>query len=223
MAIGNFVKHYNTASHSITIQEIFRKGGHKSYAVYWLMIEILSQKFDGECVIIELHEQELVKHLRIRSDCLVKELQKTWNSSLSLIERDGTLFRINAPILLDLLHRDYKRARTERVQSAPKNKELRIKNKEVEEEKATTAMPIQKFFIPEEINVTYQTVMGYPDWVIEHVAKEAWPIYIADSKPGKEWPRFLSHYIRNDKENITALIDDKISQQRLAEKYKDYE
>jgi len=223
LAIGNFVKHYNTASSSITIQEIFKKGGHKSYAVYWLLIELLSQKFDGERVKIELHEQELVKHLRIRSDCLVKELQKSCNSYLSLSERVGSLFIFDAPILLDLLHRDYKKARTERGVSAPKNKDIRIKNKEVRDEVAEKYVAIdqESFHVPLKLMRDLQMLEGYPEKIITEVAKEAWILYNASNDSKKDWNRFSAAYFRNEKQKIRDRIlnDPDEARERLIKKY----
>jgi len=213
LAIGNFVKHYNTASSSITIQEIFKKGGHKAYAIYWLLIELLSQKFDGECVKIELHEQELVKHLRVRSDCLVKELQKSCNSSLSLLERVESLFVFEAPILLDLLHRDYKRARTERVQSAPKNKELRKKKEEVFDE--------EKFEIPNKIMQVLKIQHMYPESIITEVSRDAWLIFLGTDPATRKWDRFLTHYFVKEKEKILQKAIELSSQSIVDMSYSD--
>lgn len=194
MAIGNFIKHYNTASHSITIQEIFKNGGHKSYAIYWLLIELLSQKFDGECVIIDLHEQELCKHLRVRSDSLVKELVKICNSSLTLVKSSGNIHNFNAPILLDLLHRDYKRARSERGKGAPKNKDIRKKKEEVKK--------TDDFEIPDKIMQTLKVQHMYPESTIVEIARDAWLIFLGTDPATRKWDRFLTHYFVNEKEKI---------------------
>lgn len=76
-----------------------------------------------------------------------------------------------------------------------------------------------EFEIPEPIMATYQSVMGYPEDIITQTAKEAYGIYVADSSPNKNWNRFLSHYIKNQKPKIDEELRQRIEKDAMRKKY----
>lgn len=198
---------------------------------YYTIYEICSEKLQGsteqpvtidDCI-FRLHRRVVCSATRAKPTTVTRGLLLGQSCGLWSYETDGDYFEIKIPILLDLLDSDQKKTRLKRATIAGKKRLDKEEDKDKEVDVEEKPLQLLKFYIPEEINVTYQSVMGYPFWVIEHVAREAWPIYIADTKPGKDWPRFLSHYVKNAKENITALLESKAAESRLAEKYKDYE
>ncbi len=201
MAIGNFIKHYNTVGTSSAIQTILRKGGLEAYARYWLLLELLSQKFDGTNEEIILNKVELCAMLKCKPSKLIPvatQLQVESKLVLKLIKENELTY--HAPILSDLLHRDYKRARTERVQSAPKNKDIRIKKEEADAG--------EEFAIPDKIMQTLKMQWMYPENIIHEVSKEAWLLFTGNPDPKKNWDRFLVHYFKNEKDHIrNALIE----------------
>ena len=63
--------------------------------------------------------------------------------------------------------------------------------------------------IPSDILTAIKTTMQYPDEIIEDTRKDAWIKYLAKENPEKNWKRFISHYIVNEKETIRNLAIDR--------------
>ena len=112
------------------------EGGFAAYGRYWFLLTFLARHFDGENTEFTFPMRTIRETFRFRSwnDC------RTFAVRLSSVrgmtaECTENVFKIDAPILLELLHRDFKRARKQREDAAPKNKEVRIKNKEKEKVK----------------------------------------------------------------------------------------
>lgn len=63
--------------------------------------------------------------------------------------------------------------------------------------------------IPSDILIAIKTTMQYPDEIIEDIRKDAWIKYLAKEDPEKNWKRFISHYIVNEKETIRNLAIDR--------------
>lgn len=128
-------KHYSNADSSLKLQKILDEMGVEGYAHYWLLLELLCEKYDGESTIIELHFNEISAKVRIKfSKKLEKVLQKFADFSLFSLEIRGKVYKINAPILLKLKQKDFKRSRPESDSVAPtpplrdKIEDKRIKN-----------------------------------------------------------------------------------------------
>lgn len=131
-------KHYHNASSSLKLQSLRnRKRGKEAYCEYWMLLELLCEKFDGEDTKIKLSWKEVGTKLEVRSNRVGTILELY--ASLNLIElvSVGTELEINAPILLELKDKDFTRARKEREVSAqnPRTKSAKNKNKNKEEEK----------------------------------------------------------------------------------------
>lgn len=120
-------KHYSNAGDSECLAELERKFGFEGLGRYWKFIEFLNSRFDGtDC------------HFRVPREVLRALFRhRSWNSQRSFvlqlatirglkIECSGNVYEIDAPILLELQGRDFKKARSDRGSTAPKNK---IKNK----------------------------------------------------------------------------------------------
>lgn len=95
------------------------------------MLELLSEEFDGECVIFKIHSRTLRDSLRIRSQQLLDNYLVTIRQLLDIqVTSNGNVYTIEAPILLKLKNRDAKKARKERGQVAPREEKDKEKDKE---------------------------------------------------------------------------------------------
>lgn len=62
--------------------------------------------------------------------------------------------------------------------------------------------------IPAKILMTIKMNEGYPDDVIEEIRRDAELIFIGKPEVDKNWPRFISHYFKHEKQKIRdRLID----------------
>lgn len=123
------------------LQQLIEKLGVEGYGRYWLLLELLCDKYEGESLTINLHFNEISAKIQINWE---KKLENFLGilSEISLIswEKDGKIFKIEAPILWELKQKDFKRARHESETKATrpplreKRKEKREKREDVEEE-----------------------------------------------------------------------------------------
>lgn len=149
-----FFKHYNSASDSEFLQLVVEKYGLIRYAHWFRLLELLCKHFDGESILIRLTRKEIIEKLKIKpssvdeiigqfvlldpKQAVIKlpgkgQLVPSYElPSDYLGATENLVIIIEAPILIDLQDRDFKRARKDRALPAPKNK---TKNKNKEEEK----------------------------------------------------------------------------------------
>lgn len=128
-------KHYHNASSSLKLQALISELGVEGYGQYWLLLELLCEKFDGETPVVHLFSNEISAKVGIKfSKKLQTFVQKLADFSLISYEISGKVYKINASILLDLQSKDFKFATKQRHQNDSKTT-LRIKNKNKEEEK----------------------------------------------------------------------------------------
>lgn len=125
-------KHYNNASTSLSIQKMMLDLDVVGYAYYFLLLELLCSKFDGFNCVIDLTTREVGVKLRIKSGRVQVILRSFSESNLLTWESHGVIIRINAPILLELKDKDFRRASRQRANDAPVaslRKRLKNKNK----------------------------------------------------------------------------------------------
>ena len=126
-------KHYSNADSSTKLNRIIDEMGVEGYARYWLLLELLSSHFDGESTYFEIHENQILAKLRIKfSKKLATFMQKLSNFQLIKFKTHSKVWQIDAPILLELLGKDFKYNRKRIVANDAKNKN-KIKNKNKEE------------------------------------------------------------------------------------------
>lgn len=124
-------KHYSDAHTSESLSTLILDLGFEGYGRYWMLMEFLAFKFDGETTEFKFHPAIVRETLRIRS----------WNKLETFLERIGNVrgmetewtkneIKFNAPILLELKNRDFKTTRTDREGNARKRK----KKKEIKKE-----------------------------------------------------------------------------------------
>lgn len=128
-------KHFSNASTSLRLNRLIDQRGLKGYAQYWLMLELLTDKFDGSNTNIHLHVSEIIGHVRVRNQPKVDELLVTLSSyDLLTFVTSGKFYEIDCPILFELQSRDSKynkpQKRSERVSCDTKNKNIDLDKEE---------------------------------------------------------------------------------------------
>ena len=123
-------KHYSNAKHSEKLMELEEKHGLEGYARYWKLLEFLSERFDGKSIKFKVPTRLLRECMRFKS---AKKLRQFSDETLiklgcNLVE-NGNVYEIEAPILLELQAKDFKKSRQSCGKVAPKNKDIRYKNK----------------------------------------------------------------------------------------------
>jgi len=126
-------KHYDDASASVKVSQIVDEFGLEGYARWFLLLELLSSKYDGETTIFEIHFSELSAKLRIKfTKKLDTFMELLHNFCLIQLEIHSKVYKIECPILADLKDRDFKRARAVRAKNPPK---IKIKDKDLDKDK----------------------------------------------------------------------------------------
>ena len=128
-----YFRHFSNASTSLKVQMILSDMGLEGYAQYFLLLELLNEKFDGKNTKVELHSDEISSKVRIKfSKKLETFIQKLANFSLLSFELSGKVYKIDCPILLELMDKDSKYNRKKRV-TCEKNATLDIEEEEEED------------------------------------------------------------------------------------------
>lgn len=98
-----WIRHFTNASESLKLQKLLGEMGSDGYGKYWLLLELLGQKFDGEDTFIELHFLEISTKVQIKfTKKLETFLQKLSDFSLISYEISGKVYKVYAPILREL-------------------------------------------------------------------------------------------------------------------------
>lgn len=132
-----YFKHYSGVKNSESLSVLEDKLGFAGIGRYWRMLEYLVENFDGDSPTFRIHRRNVRELLRLRSwnDCGTF-MECFGNVRGIFVNHSENVYEIDAPILLELQSRDFKRARTDRASSAPKIKSKnKIKNKEEDKEK----------------------------------------------------------------------------------------
>jgi len=127
-----WIKHFTNVSDSDVVSRIIDELGMAGYGRYWRLLELLGRKFDEGTTKFNVSKRELRQYLRFKSysqlDCflsapaiqaacnsLAPGLQASCNSHTS-----DLYYEIETSILLELQHRDFKRARKDRAKTNTK-------------------------------------------------------------------------------------------------------
>lgn len=138
-----YFKHYSNARRSESLSILIADHGLEAYARYWILLEFLAEEFDGESTSFRYHSSTIRELLRIQSWTKLRLVADQLSTVRGIaLRQNETVFEIEAPILLDLLNRDFKKARTERAPSAVyiKNK-IKDKEEDKEEELRKASQP----------------------------------------------------------------------------------
>jgi len=133
-------KHYSNARISNALTEILAIHGPKGYGRYWLLLELMCEKFDGENDTKFIFDTAHLKQTCgfHRNQDLIKFLSSLNQVGIMSHTSRNQVIEINTDILLRLQGRDYKRSSGKRGQSAPK-KETKNKTKKKNKNKTICA------------------------------------------------------------------------------------
>ena len=143
-------KHYSNVEFSEALSKVEMTFGFEGLGRYWRLLEFLNRDFDGINVIFKIERSKIRQLLRFRSwndlESFANHLTIVSQSfadhspiiSGMELKRSGNVYEINAPILLELMGRDFKKTRQDRAETAPKNK---IENKNKKEIKNNPLNP----------------------------------------------------------------------------------
>ena len=127
-------KHFSDASTSSALEDLINEFGFEGYGRYWRLLELLSQKFDGESCYYRFHKRTLRGCMRFKSTVKLRCFMNAIGLQPGYkVNESKDHFEIDAPILLDLKDRDFKKSRKDREENAPKNK-IKKKNKNKEKD-----------------------------------------------------------------------------------------
>jgi hypothetical protein len=128
-------KHFHNADSSHKLALLMENHGKSAYAEYWLLLELLCEKYKGDEEQIEVTEGELCRKLRRpfpkKMKTFLKALQ---NLSILDYKENEKTFKFETRILWELKQKDFARARRESkpeaIKSPPREKreEKREKN-----------------------------------------------------------------------------------------------
>ena len=130
-----YFKHFSNASSSLKIQAIIHEHGLVGYARYFLLLELLNEKFDGVSTEIELSFKEISTKLQIR----LNSGSKSFNQSSSIVQIFPIVFQddfkivLQCAILLELMDSQSKyNIKKVNALYSPNTLRSRIKNKDIE-------------------------------------------------------------------------------------------
>ena len=176
-------KHYSGATNSESLSDLIRDTGLAGYARYWLLLEHLAHLFEGESVSFRVPIENVRGLLRIRSWTELESfLERLTNVRGLDIKRIGNVYEIKASILLELQDRDFKKARKDSAQSAPK-----IKNKDKELDK--------ELDIDTDVIVSKNIAKSFKN-EIEHIYADLYPLKKGKTKGVEK----LSKEIKSDED-----------------------
>lgn len=142
-------KHFYNASSSMKLQRVIDEFGVEGYGHYFLLLELLTEKFDGSSTEIELHFEEISAKVRIKfSKKLETFVQKLADFSLLSFQISGKVYKIDCPILLELQDKDSKYNRKKiasRSQIATLDKEEDIYIKKIQKKEIVVPTTIENF------------------------------------------------------------------------------
>lgn len=136
-------KHYHNADTSHKLCLLMEQYGVESYGRYWLLLELLCEKYKGDELEIEVTEGELCRKLRKPFPKKMKTfLEVLANLSLFNYKVFGKTFKFETSMLSELKQKDFRRPQLDRNLTAKKSplrvksKEIRVKREEEEEEES---------------------------------------------------------------------------------------
>lgn len=134
---AKWFKHYADAHEGLSLQTLLDEYKHAGPCVYWILVEMCTSKFweiaannpdknlrELECK-FKFHKRLVLQKTRLRLCVLLRILERCNELSLLSARLDGNALEISMPKILEILDRDSKRPRKERVKSAAQSTDLR--------------------------------------------------------------------------------------------------
>lgn len=168
-----WIKHYSNARQSEYMSKLFAKYGWDGYGKYWGLLEYLATNYTGGEPLFHVPRETIRGLFGVRSwSDLQSFVDHLTNERVLKFALCDNVYRIEAPILLDLLNRDFKRARTERVASAPREDKKR-EEKKIEERNAKNIFSGNKFFKRISLDTQALILSTYPEEFVKQVIVNA--------------------------------------------------
>lgn len=148
-------RHFSNVRSSGKLNGLIDAMGVEGYGRYWMLFELLNEKFDGAQTNIHLHERELISSLLLRYPRTLRDHLGTMSGlGLFQLKVSGKFYEIDCPMLKELQDKDSKYNRKKRV---PVVAECEEKNKKKNEIKIITptvpfSESIETEFVREEFN-----------------------------------------------------------------------
>ena len=120
------------------------KKGHEYYGMYWLLMEALTQEFKKDDTSFQISSNRLCAILRVKYDKKVErflevltEIAQRFDEDLFKIESISSksfskIYKIDTPIILELMGKDFKRTRARSGQTTAKKEKQKEKQNIIE-------------------------------------------------------------------------------------------
>jgi hypothetical protein len=235
MASGkkNYFRHSTGAFEDEKIQRAISLLGYEGYAYFFILLEVLAKQCENEFKNpIRIHKQTLKNVWRKQSKSCDKVLTKLEESGLFVVTKWSesdykvdtflkSLYEIDIPNLAKYMGK-YESKLPPNSPNKRKEKENKIKENKEKENVVVEAPQVGSFNSElehgiDEVFNAYRFTINYPRDVFEEFALEAYPIYLASTKPDKSWVRFLTAYIKNNKHRIEEKMLDGYKSKKLLE------
>lgn len=148
-------KHYSNAHNSKFLSMLLNsKNGKELYTEWFLLLEYLCSEFKDNQTEWEISEQELTEVLKVKYPNKMRRIIEVFAKFSQSFDKDlfkfsssfdkvlGKFYKISTPIILELMGRDFKKARSSCEKTTPKKKEERNKNKEI---RINPIIPLKNF------------------------------------------------------------------------------
>jgi len=221
-------KHYSDAKTSDGLSRLVIDLGFEGYGRYWALLEFLAFKFDGKNTVFKFHPSIVREALRFRSSKGLRTFtERLGNVRGMIVELSPNEIIFDAPILLELMGKDFKHTRAKREQNEPKKK-IKIKSKDKEEDKDINVPNVSKLTgsIPDlsgnsviedlltgiTISVQKKWLACYQDkkFVCDELLKASiWLETNPTKRPKKNMASFLSRWLSRGWENHRKTIPSK--------------
>lgn len=221
-------KHYSNSLHSDSLSQLLIDCGLEGYARYWILLEELAERFDGQTTSFRIQSATIRSLFRIRSwnelDSFAVRLSNIRGMN---IKRNENVFEIEAPILLELLGKDFRVARQARANTAPKI-ENKIKNKIENNINNNNICSEQKNLVPnqqikndlvvvkitgdKEIGISKELINSWSDTFpkefleIEFKKARSWLITNSHRSPKKNYGRFFNNWFNRGWEQYRKTL-----------------
>jgi hypothetical protein len=126
-------KHYSNASTSAKLNILMEKHGIEGYGKYWLLVELLADKWSGDEPRFEIHYSTIKQRLRTYHDKITRRFLKDLNESrLMSIECKDNLCTIYFPKLLEIKDNHTKNLQVSSPKLAPRKEKKREEKKRLD-------------------------------------------------------------------------------------------
>lgn len=131
-------KHYSNASTSAKLNLLMDKFGTDGYGKYWLLVELLADKFDGIDPTFELHLATIKLRLRIHHDNIARKLLVYMHDiQLIYLSSQDNLYTIYFPKLLEIKDNHTRNLQVNSKLLAPRKEKKRKEKRRGEKNKYT--------------------------------------------------------------------------------------